>query len=63
MITREQMTVLVAAADILEAVRSELQAAVTLTHNDPVSRLAVLVNDLHAVISSLDNIIQAQDRR
>lgn len=63
MINREQMKILVAASEILDSVRTEMQASIRLSPNDPVSKLSMIVDDLHHVISRLENIIEAQDRR
>lgn len=63
MINREQMKVLIASAEILDAVRAEMQSTVRLSATDPVSRLSLVITDLHHVISRLENILEAQDRR
>lgn len=63
MITRETIKTLLACADILDVERMRIQSEIPMKFNDPGSQLAILVDQLHVVISQLERSIDTCERR
>jgi hypothetical protein len=61
MITHEQIKLLVAAAEIVDAIRGQLRAIAQLNIRDPVGKLADVATDLHLVIGQLQDLCTCDD--
>lgn len=63
MISAEQIKILIAAAEIIDAVRAELRTEASLIPGDPVGKLSTLAIDLHLVIAKFQDILELTHRR
>jgi hypothetical protein len=63
MITPEQLKILVAAAEIIDAIRVDLRMDTRLVPGDPVGQLSNLAIDLHLVIASFQDLLELTYRR